>query len=1075
MAHAKIVVNVTDKHGNPMIGLEVELVDTNAFTPANHDPIEHVVAIESTDISGTATFTGLSPSMYYARPRITRPDIRIQTMMASGIGILCYSAVVDPNGRGTHTTIQAAITALGTGGGTILICAGIYQENLVVAGDTENLWLIGISRNCVTIQGTAASPTITVDAVGTGPVVNFRLEHLTIDHTGAQTLLYFNSMGGGQPTKVDLDDLRFLSGAMGIDLSNASGGTKFNLRDLVFESTCVAAGQLQVSDLSVSNCRLYCSGNGLYAAGSSAATGIRIGGCLFGSSGSYCLRIGNANDVQVSNCRFLSLGAATAGILASHGLTKLVVDGCTIDCIDGIGIDLSNVVGVGTIISDCNLSCASGQAVAREGISVSGYCVEVTISDCRIRGFESFGIRLRTLIATGAQHFVLDGNLIKNGGDTHSISIGGWDYGTVTGCVLVGTGGDNTTYGIYGAAGTTNVVVVGNVERDHDGMTNLTNGVDGNVIGSNTGSSGSGMGPSPHVAVTLDANADTLLSLNVQELGLDTQLANLVFSGPAAGGAAVPTFRSLVDLDIPAAIMRDQEHTDIGDAAPHHAAVTLGAGSDATLALAGQELTLADVLTPAEHTAIGDAAPHHVRYADAEAIAAVEYEATLDLLGDVTIAAAKSLSVNTVVEKTVDAGVTVDTVLLKDGVIYPDSGDLQRYLQVTGGNLYFVGLPGNDYLQYTPFNDPNPSFWAFVVGEGYRLVVRADEVQVRVPLKVNTINEYTADAGVTLEGVTALDSFLQFTEIAKPADPAANKLRLYTKDKAGVSALYFLQDNGTEVEVGAGGGGGGDEIVDADADTKIQVEESADEDKIRMDVAGTERYIMENSPVARYAHHKLTGDVSITEKLIIGRTTPLTVDQYLRIDPGTRTISANDIALVVANSQLVTIDGNRNLNAFNMNANYNITATHSGIARGLSLSAIKMGAGTADKLYASEMNLMSHPNASGAITDARGFNIVAYWLSEKPTSVYGGYIGNMGSASIGLAEGLHIDDQAGATTNRILELGPATPYMRLRGGAAPAAGESNLELRIGTTSQLVTVGAADSGGAGFRMMRVPNA
>ncbi|GAF73866.1 unnamed protein product, partial [marine sediment metagenome] len=103
MAQAKIVVNVTDKHGNPMIGLEVELVDTNAFTPANHDPIEHVVDIKTTDISGTATFTGLAPSMYYARPRITRSDIRIQTLMASGIGILCYSAVVDPNGRGTHT------------------------------------------------------------------------------------------------------------------------------------------------------------------------------------------------------------------------------------------------------------------------------------------------------------------------------------------------------------------------------------------------------------------------------------------------------------------------------------------------------------------------------------------------------------------------------------------------------------------------------------------------------------------------------------------------------------------------------------------------------------------------------------------------------------------------------------------------------------------------------------------------------------------------------------------------------------------------------------------------------------
>ena len=47
------------------------------------------------------------------------------------------------------------------------------------------------------------------------------------------------------------------------------------------------------------------------------------------------------------------------------------------------------------------------------------------------------------------------------------------------------------------------------------------------------------------------------------------------------------------------------------DPAAHHDPVTLGAGSDAALALVGQELTLADVLTPTEHTAIGDSAPHH--------------------------------------------------------------------------------------------------------------------------------------------------------------------------------------------------------------------------------------------------------------------------------------------------------------------------------------------------------------------------------------------------------------------------------------------------------------------------------
>ena len=54
-----------------------------------------------------------------------------------------------------------------------------------------------------------------------------------------------------------------------------------------------------------------------------------------------------------------------------------------------------------------------------------------------------------------------------------------------------------------------------------------------------------------HDAITLDANADTLLSLTTQALGLDTQLANKIFGGPATGAATVPTFRSLVAGDIP--------------------------------------------------------------------------------------------------------------------------------------------------------------------------------------------------------------------------------------------------------------------------------------------------------------------------------------------------------------------------------------------------------------------------------------------------------------------------------------------------------------------------------------------
>lgn len=74
---------------------------------------------------------------------------------------------------------------------------------------------------------------------------------------------------------------------------------------------------------------------------------------------------------------------------------------------------------------------------------------------------------------------------------------------------------------------------------------------------------------------------------------------------------------------------------------------------------------IVDGAVPATHS--GSA--HHTKYTDAEAISAVEGEATLDLVGDVTIAGTKTLAVDVISEKDAAAGVTIDGALIKDGAI----------------------------------------------------------------------------------------------------------------------------------------------------------------------------------------------------------------------------------------------------------------------------------------------------------------------------------------------------------------------------------------------------------------------
>ncbi|KKK48497.1 hypothetical protein LCGC14_3144540, partial [marine sediment metagenome] len=96
----------------------------------------------------------------------------------------------------------------------------------------------------------------------------------------------------------------------------------------------------------------------------------------------------------------------------------------------------------------------------------------------------------------------------------------------------------------------------------------------------------------------------------------------------------------------------------------------LSADFDVTEAPSGEAniVIAAALLRDVEHTAIGDGAPHHAKYLDVEAIAAVEDESTLDFLGDITIAVGKTLATDMINEKTPDAGVIIDGLRIKDGV-----------------------------------------------------------------------------------------------------------------------------------------------------------------------------------------------------------------------------------------------------------------------------------------------------------------------------------------------------------------------------------------------------------------------
>lgn len=485
-------------------------------------------------------------------------------------------------------------------------------------------------------------------------------------------------------------------------------------------------------------------------------------------------------------------------------------------------------------------------------------------------------------------------------------------------------------------------------------------------------------------------------------------------------------------------------HTTDEDA--HHAHVTLGGGSAAELTLDGQELTLAAVLTPDEHTAIGDDAPHHAKYLDSEAIAAVEGEATLDLAGDVTIAAGKSLAVGAILEITADAGVAVEGVQHLDSFVElslisdpdaPGSGvrlyakevALQPWLYIRRAGFEPETVATTDMVVSTVENELTLDLLGNVTIEHSR------------SLSVATILEMVTDAGVSIEGVRALDSFLELSEIAKPDNPAENKLRLYVKDKAGVSTLYYLQDDGTEVEVGAGNGGNGatDHIIDADADTEVHTEKTADVDQIQMKVAGTKRLVLQNA--SPYLGITAGGGTA------------------LQLQPNGIS-SGNIIGLEFSPSGCSLSNNCSAIGVYAIAAVPQVAESASGYLKGLFFVAGVVN--PADTTLTELTGVEVKPwvaSVSGEITTVRGLR-----------SSYHGSCS--GAGSIETSVGLDLEDfgrfsqivdaygirVANLTSNsgvkRLIELGP--PYFRVEGGTGPAGVNSMVIIDFGGTLYRLT-------------------
>ena len=200
------------------------------------------------------------------------------------------------------------------------------------------------------------------------------------------------------------------------------------------------------------------------------------------------------------------------------------------------------------------------------------------------------------------------------------------------------------------------------------------------------------------------------------------------------------------------------------------------------------------------------------------AVTGVEAEATLDLTGDVTVAANKTLAVDHIIEKTGAHGVNIDStpVRLHQTVIVGTEGVHGGYLQVLGRG------PGENYggiLDIDLPDDHDAAFEAFTIGayEDYLYVMGGTgDFELKLlangtfqvttgPLQVNHINEYTAAHGVDIDGVLCKDDAVETDAIRglrETSGPTSLTVGTITDGE-------FLKRVGATIVSAAAAGGGG--------------------------------------------------------------------------------------------------------------------------------------------------------------------------------------------------------------------------------------------------------------------------
>lgn len=259
---------------------------------------------------------------------------------------------------------------------------------------------------------------------------------------------------------------------------------------------------------------------------------------------------------------------------------------------------------------------------------------------------------------------------------------------------------------------------------------------------------------------------------------------------------------------------------------------------------------------------------------------------------------------------------------------------------------------------------------------------------------------------------------------------------------------------------------------DLDGDTKIQVEEAADEDKVRMDVAGTERFLLQDSASP---YLTITGNTKLIGSLALKGTNPSDnawlgispiletwlSDQFaIQSSPAACTLGAINVDFTGLLAQAACFLGsfvNLGLVGLFYSPSFSVNNNSPTVRE---IASLKLGGGifhvgaadvtTVTDSYMARIFQPGHGVFGGALNVGNHYQIKSETVALSViANCYGLHMGDINSASV---------------INRILELGPAVSggvYLRLEGSTdwAPAINtrETPLYLAAGNNDNPLTI------------------